>query len=378
MKRPQDLSVVHIGPGRYRPLDRRHVTYGIWRELACGFGEYHVIARSSAEATEWFDGNLHVSLIRSRFDREAEFLFTQLGQVGRMAGIKPDVIVCQSPALGGVAALRAARKSGARTLMEIHGMEFFAPARFGSRLWLLKRVSRFALNRADRIRVLSLGMQQALTRMYGANLLARTKILPPRVDTSRFGGKRGSPPPSGPLRITMIGALNDNKGQLRLIRALQLIPFPSELHLAGDGPDLQRCREVAESLAASRSPLDVHVHGPLAHSQVAELLLKCDLLVMYSRTEATPRAIMEAMACGLPVVTTNVGFCSDIVEDGVEGFILGPDPDKEIIGIIRRFNDDRKLLSRLGAAARHRAVRDYDSVRLFEEYRRLIVETANA
>jgi glycosyltransferase involved in cell wall biosynthesis len=111
---------------------------------------------------------------------------------------------------------------------------------------------------------------------------------------------------------------------------------------------------------------------------VAELLLKCDLLVMYSRTEATPRAIMEAMACGLPVVTTNVGFCSDIVEDGVEGFILGPDPDKEIIGIIRRFNDDRKLLSRLGAAARHRAVRDYDSVRLFEEYRRLIVETANA
>jgi glycosyltransferase involved in cell wall biosynthesis len=378
MKRPHDLSVVHISPGKYHPLDRGHVTYGIWRELASGFGDYHVIARSSAGPAEWSDGNLHVTLVKSRFGREAEFLFTQLGQVGRMMRAKADVIVCQSPALGGVAALQVARRSGARTLMELHGMEFFARARFGSRLWLLQRMSRYALNRADRIRVLSPGMQQALARIYGRHLLARTTILPPRVNTSQFAGKRQSPAASGSLRIAMVGAVNANKGQLRLIRALRSSPFPIELHLAGDGPELLACQEAAQSLAAGGSLLAVRIHGRLAHSDVAELLEKCDLLVLYSRTEATPRAIMEAMACGLPVVTTNAGFCADIIEDGAEGFVIGPNPDKDVIEVLRRFNDDRSLISRMGAAAQERARRNYDSVRLFDEYRRLITETASA
>lgn len=378
MKSPCDLSVVHISAGKYRPLDRGHVTFGIWKELASGFGQYHVVARSSAEPAEWSDGNLHVTLVKSRIGREAEFLFTQLALVAPMMRMKPDVIVCQSPALGGIAALEVARRTGARTLMELHGMEFFAKARFGSRLWLLQRVSRYALHRADRIRVLSAGMQDALARTYGGQLLARTTVLPPRVDTSRFAGRHGPSAPSEPLRIVMVGAVNANKGQLRLIRALRSAPFPIELHLAGDGPQLQACREAAQSLAGGGALLDVHVHGRLPHSEVADLLAKCDLLVMYSRTEATPRAIMEAMACGLPVVTTNVGFCAAVVEDGTEGILLGPDPGKDIVEVLRRFDGDRGLVSRMGAAAAVRARRDFDSVRLFEEYRRLIAETANA
>jgi glycosyltransferase involved in cell wall biosynthesis len=376
MKRSQDLSVVHIGPGRYRPLDRSHVTYGIWRELASGFSDYHVFGRSSGEPAQWSDGNLHITLIRSRFSREAEFLFTQFGQVRPMFRMKPDVIVCQSPALGGLAALEVARKSGARTLMELHGMEFFAPASFGSQLWLLQKITGLALNQADSIRILSPGMQQALSRRYGAHLLARTTILPPRVDTSLFAVKTAFPRRSGSLRVAMVGAVNANKGQLRLIHALQSTPFPIELHLAGDGPDLPGCRAASEAVASRGSLLGVRVHGRLAHNAVAELLRKCDLLVMYSRTEATPRAIMEAMSCGLPIVTTDAGFCAAIVEDGVAGFVLGSDPDREVLDVLRRFSDQPGLASRMGAAARARAVREYDSVRLFEEYRRLIAETA--
>ena len=56
------------------------------------------------------------------------------------------------------------------------------------------------------------------------------------------------------------------------------------------------------------------------HKQVAAVLRSSDVFVMYSQTEATPRAVMEAMAVGLPVVTTDAGFCADIVEHGHEGF----------------------------------------------------------
>jgi glycosyltransferase involved in cell wall biosynthesis len=262
--------------------------------------------------------------------------------------------------------------------MELHGMEFFAPARFGSQLWLLQKIAGFALNRADRIRALSSGMREALANRYGSHLLARTAILPPRVDTACFAAPAKRQRATGPLRVAMVGAVNANKGQVRLIRALQSSDFPIELHLAGDGPDLEICREAAEAIASRGSLLSVRIHGGLAHNDVADLLRNCDLLIMYSKTEATPRAIMEAMSSGLPVVTTDAGFCTDIVKDGVEGFVLGADPDREILGVLRCFVDVPALASRLGAAARTRATRDYDSVRLFEEYRRLIAETAQS
>jgi glycosyltransferase involved in cell wall biosynthesis len=85
---------------------------------------------------------------------------------------------------------------------------------------------------------------------------------------------------------------------------------------------------------------------------------------------------MEAMAVGIPVVTTNVGFCPDLVGHEVEGFVLGTNPEVEIIDVLTRFNSDRSILRRMGSAARERAIRDYDSIRLFDEYRRLIAETA--
>jgi glycosyltransferase involved in cell wall biosynthesis len=172
----------------------------------------------------------------------------------------------------------------------------------------------------------------------------------------------------------MIGSVSARKGQLRLVEGLQSLPFPAELRIVGDGPDLRECK----ARAARAANLAVRFEGAVPQADLPEMLGQSDLFVLYSNSEGTPRAMMEAMACGLPVVTTNAGFCADIVEDGVEGFVLGPDPDSEIIDVLRRFNDDRDLLSRMGAAARERARRDYDSVRLFDEYRRLIAETANA
>ena len=82
------------------------------------------------------------------------------------------------------------------------------------------------------------------------------------------------------------------------------------------------------------------------------------------------------LAIGLPVVTTDAGFCADIVEHGREGFVLGPDPDSEIVEVLERFRNDPELARRMGAAGRERAEREFDSVRLFDEYRRLIAETA--
>ena len=371
----RDLSVLHLGPGRYQPLARNHVTYEIWSELASGFRDYHVIGRSVGAPAEWCDGNLRITLLRSRTKSEAEFLISQFRSVLVALHHKPDVIVCQSPALGGLAAIVIARLTGAKILMEFHGAEFFVPAKFASSTWLLQRLTKFAISRADRIRVLSDGMRRRLLEHYGDSFDTRTSVLSPRVNMARFTCKRVKKL-SGPLRLAMSGAVNANKGQLRLIEALEPVPFELELRLVGEGPDLAACRERAVMLAKAHSALRVECKGSLPPDEVASVLRSCDLLVIYSRSEGTPRAAIEAMAAGLPVVTTNAGFCADIVAHGIEGFVLGNDPNNEIVDVLTRLNADRTMLTRMGAAARRRARHDFDSIRLYEVYRSLIADTA--
>jgi glycosyltransferase involved in cell wall biosynthesis len=319
-----------------------------------------------------------VTLLRSRTGREAEFLAGQFKAIPLGIKIRPDVIVCQSPALGGLAAVLIARLTGARTLMELHGMEYFVPARVGSRLWWLQQISRIGLRAADRIRLVAPSMAAALSGKYGAALSDRARIVPPRVDIRRFslGKAKAGRRPGDLLRIVMVGAVNSNKGQLRLIRAIKNVPFATQLDIVGDGPDLVAVRRSADSLALCKSNLRVQAHGRLPHSAVAGILRECDLFVFYSRMESAGRAMMEAMAAGLPVITTNAGFCVDFVEHGREGFILGPDCGREILDLLGRLRTEPELAERMGAAASARARRDYDSVRLFGDYRRLIEETA--
>jgi glycosyltransferase involved in cell wall biosynthesis len=219
-------------------------------------------------------------------------------------------------------------------------------------------------------------MGEQLARTYGVGLAPRTRILPPRVDISGFSRGSRRRTAGDPLRLVMVGAVNENKGQLRLIRALSDIAFPVELHVVGEGPDLPGVNREADDRRREGSSLRIVAHGALPHAGVADVLRSCDLFIMYSRTEATPRAMMEAMAVGLPIITTDVGFCADVVQHGIEGFVLGPDPDHEIIGVLDRLHSDPALAGQLGAAARARAELHFESVRLFEEYRQLIAETA--
>jgi glycosyltransferase involved in cell wall biosynthesis len=72
--------------------------------------------------------------------------------------------------------------------------------------------------------------------------------------------------------------------------------------------------------------------------------------------EGVPQAIMQAMACALPVVTTTVGAIREAVEDGVTGVVVAPRSAAELGSALARLRDDAPLRARLGAAGRARAV----------------------
>lgn len=366
-----DLSVMHIGSGSYNPFDNSHSTYNIWKTLSSSFRRYDVFGRSTGTPAKWSDGQLTIHLQRRWMARELEYLWTQFLTVPLGCRLKPNTIVCQSPVGGGLAALLIARHTGAGVLMEIHGNEYLTPSQKWSRNWVIQEISRYALNRATTIRVLSEGMRERFFQLYGNHLQNKVHVLPPRVDLNRFNFKPRTADKDGRLRLIMIGTVNSNKGQLRLIKALNKTNIPITLHIVGDGPDLEKC-----SAIPSTDQLKIFCHGYLTHAEISELLGSVDIFLMYSRTEGTPRAMMEAMACGLPVVTTNAGFCSDVVKNGSEGFVLGDDPDKDLLDILDRLQKDPAMRQKMGNAARRRAENDYDSRVLYERYRALIAETA--
>ena len=87
-----------------------------------------------------------------------------------------------------------------------------------------------------------------------------------------------------------------------------------------------------------------------------------DVFVMGSvpRSEGVPTSVLEAMACGLPVVATDVGAVREVVEDGVTGFVVPPLDAGAIARATLRLLDDASLRARLGEEARRRAVARYD------------------
>lgn len=365
-----DLSVLHLGAARYDPADRSHSTFEIWRELAKGFRRYTVLGRSKTGRACIDEGNLRVHLIESRMPQEREFLWSQRHAIRLADAVEADVVIAQSPVLGGLAGLIIKKRRKVGLLAELHSQDFFGAASPGSTKWLLQRLAAPVLRRADRIRALSPRMADDVLAKYGATLRDRLVILPPRVDLAKFRPKADWAS-SGRLRAVMVGAVNDNKGQVRLLRLLLAREALVELWIVGDGPDLAICRELADG-----HPDRVRLFGRVTHDELSNILTAADALVLYSRSEATPRVILEAMAVGLPVITTNAGFCADIVADGIEGIVLGDKPDEEVLQQLERLRGDAELREGLGKAGRLRAMRDYDSIALYERYKALIAEAA--
>ena len=127
-----------------------------------------------------------------------------------------------------------------------------------------------------------------------------------------------------PATVGYIGRLADEKGVWNFVRALPRIAAGNadlRFLIGGDGPLLPAIREfVRESGLSGR----VTFTGWIRHEDLPCHLNSLRLLVLPSYTEGLPNIMLEAMACGTPILATPVGAVPDFVRDGVTGFILAP------------------------------------------------------
>jgi glycosyltransferase involved in cell wall biosynthesis len=101
------------------------------------------------------------------------------------------------------------------------------------------------------------------------------------------------------------------------------------------------------------------------------VLAGLDVVAVTSTSEALPLCLLEAMATGLPVVTTDVGDASRVVSDEVTGFVVAGGDEHALVDRLERLAGDPSLRGRLGAAGRERLVERYSVGAMVDAYERL-------
>jgi glycosyltransferase involved in cell wall biosynthesis len=126
--------------------------------------------------------------------------------------------------------------------------------------------------------------------------------------------------PQGPLLVTP-GALIPRKGQRFVIEALAALP-QARLALAGTGEDEAALRAHARDHGVAER---VHFLGQVGHASLAPLLSAADVMVLPSSSEGLANVWVEALACGTPIVVTDIGGAREIVHDDSAGRIVARD-----------------------------------------------------
>jgi len=218
---------------------------------------------------------------------------------------------------------------------------------------LYRWLQRVAFPRAAGVIVTSRQMETLLGSHTGKPRLA---YFPNGVDTDSFAP---APPPRAersPRIVLYVGRLEGEKNLVRLIDALALVrESPVRLVLVGDGSlrnDLER--------RARAAGVDADFLGVVPHGRLPRHFQSADCFVLPSLTEGNPKALIEAMACGLPCAASARGGIPSLLEDGVTGLLFDPENVVDIGRAVGRLLADQALARGLGERARAAALALYD------------------
>ena len=188
--------------------------------------------------------------------------------------------------------------------------------------WLLKE----KIDRANISITISDYNRNFLVRNFGMG--EKIKVVRCGVETNGFTSKRNQP--NTPPLIGSLGRLVEKKGMDVLISAmgkLESMGYHFKLEIAGDGPLMIQLKDLSiEENINSK----INFKGAIPHEDVYNWLKKLDLFVLASKKDSNgdqdgiPVVLMEAMALGIPVVSTSISAIPELIEDGVSGLLADP------------------------------------------------------
>jgi glycosyltransferase involved in cell wall biosynthesis len=244
-----------------------------------------------------------------------------------------------------VAAARIARRPIILRCGWIHGSVRAVKESLTPRIRMLRRLEGWAFRHADACQVATEADRQFLIDCYGVEP-SRVYLRPNFVDPELF---RPHGIEAAARSVVCVGRLDPIKRLDLLLRAAA-IAGAAKVTLIGDGPE----RAALASLAAELA-VDVTFIPRVPQQQLPEMLQRSQVFALSSIVEGHPKALLEAMGCGLATVGTDVPGIRDVIAQNHTGLLVEPEPDA-LAEALRRYFDDPALRQRIGGNARNDVV----------------------
>lgn len=285
----------------------------------------------------------------------------------RVRSLRLDVIHAHSPFLLGPAGARCARYLDLPLVFTYHTMyeQYLHYAPFGEKMWegVLKRVVRDFCNRSDVVIAPSSGLARLIK---DRGVTSQVEVIPTGISLEQFSRPRGKMtraqlgiPSEAPLLIT-VGRVGEEKNPQMLMEAFHLVQKTHpEAHLlmVGDGP----MKDGLLNWSRERGISDkVHFTGGVSPEAVTDLYHLSDIFVFTSQTETQGLVVLEAKACGLPVISLRNLSSEDLIRThpskAADGFIVEKTSPGEFAATIEELLDNTHLRRAMSENARRNAV----------------------
>jgi glycosyltransferase involved in cell wall biosynthesis len=268
------------------------------------------------------------------FERDvAEMVEVALREHGRAPF---DVLHAQYGYPTGLAVLEASRQTGVPSVVSIQGGDGHW---VGSCCTLHEQAMQAVLDHANAVLIGSASFRDEVVQRLGTDP-ARFTIVPGAVDTARFTPKAGL----DPRQLVYHGRVDRRKGVLDLLDAVERMPDVS-LHVSGIGPDLEAVQE-----RVLTTP-QVTLGGYADYDQAPRVYHRGGLFVSPTYAEGFSNTILEAMASGLPIVSTRAVGVVDCLRHEDNALLHEPGDVDGLVAALRRMLDDDALRGRLARRA---------------------------
>jgi len=260
----------------------------------------------------------------------------------------------------GVVALAIKKLTGLPYIVTAHGSDVpgYNPDRFTRLHHLLSPLWKAVVRNADMI-VCPSRTIEALVRDKAPE--ARTTIIPNAIDPCRFDATRPRQD-----RVLLVSRLFQRKGAQYLIRALAGMDLEIDTHIVGDGPYLPALKELARA-----EGVPVIFHGFLDNKSpdLRDLYETSRIFVFTSEAENFPVVLLEAMAAGCAIITTDGTGCAEVVGDAAR--LVPPRDPQALRDALSQLLADTTLCEDLGRRARERVTRLFTWQVVAAQYRKL-------
>lgn len=265
--------------------------------------------------------------------------------------------------------LACARLSPARRIAVVHNLpgtlkqwcQFYGPV-YGIAGFIMNSLLRAGMLRYDRILCAAQWFSSELKRH--PQLAGRVAHVPNGIDLTRFSsvkpagdhGRKESP------RLLCVGRLVETKGHRYVVEALSHLKarYPRmSLEIVGEGPLKRPLRELARQCGVSDI---VQFRAPVGHERMPRLYAEYDYLVLPSLFEGLPLVLLEAMACRLPIIATDIPGVTDVCDAGLATLALSGNAADMADKLLWAFEHPDDVSRKADAALRK--VADYDWTRV--------------